>query len=88
MRQWIVRGGGPSPRFRNPEGKKWWDGDIITEQDVLGIYRADQIEVLIESGALELEPEPGAEPEPAAGAAASDTNPKSRPRNSKDRVQQ
>ena len=52
MRQWIVRGDGSAPRFRN-QGKKWWDGDSITEDDLLGIYRSDHIEALVESGALQ-----------------------------------
>lgn len=52
-REWIVRGEGGSPRFRDGMGKKWWPGDTITEADLLSIYQPSQIEVLIEAGALE-----------------------------------
>ena len=51
MREFKVHGEGQGPRFRN-QGKKWYDGDTITEKDLMGIYRADHIDVLIESGAL------------------------------------
>ena len=59
MKEYIVRSEeNEPPRFRNSEGQKWWNGDTITEEDLLGIYRADHIEVLVESGALEPVPAP------------------------------
>lgn len=52
MREFKVHGDGAGPRFRD-QGKKWYDGNIITEAELLGIYRLDHIASLVESGALE-----------------------------------
>ncbi len=51
---WVIRGHeAPTPRFRNPDGKEWYIGDTITEEDLLGMYTPDQLASLIASGALE-----------------------------------
>ena len=51
-RRWIVNAGdGPGPRFRD-SGKKWFNGDIITEADLLKIYQRTHIETLVADGSL------------------------------------
>ena len=50
-KEFIVRGDPGVPRFRH-DTQQWWDGDTITETDLLSIYRPDHIEALVEDGAL------------------------------------
>jgi hypothetical protein len=52
VRTWKVGGLSPKPRFQHEDGREWWGGDTITEEDLQGIYRGDQIEALLEIGAL------------------------------------
>lgn len=37
--RWIVRSNTPAvPRFIDSTGEKWYDGDVITEEDLLSMY--------------------------------------------------
>ena len=52
MRTWTVGGLSPKPRFQHEDGRQWRGGDTITEEDLRGTYKGDNIEALLEMGAL------------------------------------
>ena len=52
IRKWTVGGQSPKPRFQHEDGRQWRGGDTITEEDLRGTYKGDNIEALLEMGAL------------------------------------